>query len=129
MKITPKQYGILLYQMTKDLKEGELPGVLKSFVLYLVKGRELSKLPRIVSFFKEEFRKQEGILEAHIKSARPLSQNLVEKIKTMIGYERVHISTSVDPSLVGGFTLHYNDTVIDASVRSQLRELTATLQR
>ncbi|MCX8052371.1 MAG: F0F1 ATP synthase subunit delta [Armatimonadetes bacterium] len=67
-----------------------------------------------------------GIVKAEVTSAIPLTRSeeslLAEKLSRLTG-KRVELSTVVDLGVIGGVTVRIGDTVIDGSIRGQLRVL------
>jgi F-type H+-transporting ATPase subunit delta len=71
-------------------------------------------------------------LVAVVESARPLSaqqsERLAVALKKIYG-KNVRIQADIDPTLVGGLTVHVGDEVIDGSVLRRLIEARAALTR
>lgn len=129
MRITPKQYGQLLYEITHEKKKQELEAILRDFVFLLVTNKSLSQLPRIIHFFKECFREVENIEEVEVVSARPLPHALLNRIKKTMPVDHVVFKNSIDPALIGGMIIKHNDTVLDESVQSAIAHLGAVLSK
>jgi F-type H+-transporting ATPase subunit delta len=108
-------------------KTGETVG---TFVLLLASKRREALLPDIISEFHRLRDVKTGVLNASAKSAAPFSpgqeKNLTGQLEKATG-KRVRLKVSRDPALVGGFTVQYEDTVWDASVKRQLELLGETL--
>jgi F-type H+-transporting ATPase subunit delta len=80
----------------------------------------------------DEFRKlvdtQTGRVNVYVSSARPMDEGshrlLIQKMQKRTG-RRVHINYTVDPRLLGGFVITYENTMLDCSTAgaiSQFRE-------
>jgi F-type H+-transporting ATPase subunit delta len=92
--------------------------------IILRKGRE-SGLDEIASEFINQYRTIKGISIVEITSAEPLSAETLEAIRTKLvssklTHGQVDFRTSVDPNLIGGFVISFEDKLYDASVRHQL---------
>lgn len=88
------------------------------------KGRE-NFLPEIANEFVEQYRKFKNISTVKVTSAKPLSADALDKIKTKLlasnsTSENVEIETQVDPSLIGGFVIEIGDKLYDSSVAHKL---------
>lgn len=110
---------------------GELDGEARSLVKVLVENRRLLLLPQVRELFEALRHEREGVLEAEIFSAFPLSD--AQKINVIADLERKfkrHISASVaiDPELIGGVKIIVGDQVIDASVRARLAAMETALK-
>lgn len=71
-----------------------------------------------------------GIIEAHITTAMELSPAKMEALKLYIAnrtQKEVIVTSEVNPKLLGGYIIRYGDTLIDASVSTQLKEIQKTL--
>ena len=91
------------------------------------KGRE-DVLPEIAKSFFEQYNEYKGITEVVVISAQPLNEDSLEKIKIKLVESgttkaNIHLVTRVDPTLIGGFILEYNNNQYDASVRGKLNKL------
>lgn len=68
----------------------------------------------------------EHIVHAQVTSAVPLTDEETALIARRLGEElgaTVNVSTSVDPSIVGGLVIRVGDRMIDGSLRTRLRGL------
>ncbi|HEB82707.1 MAG TPA: F0F1 ATP synthase subunit delta [Gammaproteobacteria bacterium] len=76
--------------------------------------------------------KAENKVEAEVISAYALSdeqqQALADTLKNKLGCD-VSLTATVDESLIGGVVIKAGDTIIDASMKSQLESLALTLGR
>jgi len=109
-----------------EILAGKTGETVTAFVLLLAtKGRE-DLLPAIISQFHRLRDEKLGILNARAKSAMDFSaeqeKNLVARLEQSTG-KKVRLTVGSDPALVGGFTVQYEDTVWDASVKRQLERL------
>ena len=127
MKITPKQYAISLYEITRDAKKEESSELIKSFVNLLRFNNNLSMEKRIIEEYQKYCRKQKGISKVRIKSGEKLSPEIVSDIvKHFAG--QVELEEEVDPNLIGGISVEIDDdTLIDGSVRKKLEDLRQTI--
>lgn len=101
-----------------------------NFLRLVVENKRLAALPEIARLFEEMKAAEEGVLEARITTAYPLSDAqlaaLVARLEGRFGH-KVTATQEVDPELIGGVVIHVGDEVLDASVRGKLAELAATL--
>ena len=68
---------------------------------------------------------EKGIATASLISAAPMP-TLEKKLLALLhdkGYTEVDFTTTVDPSLIGGFILQIEDQRLDASLASQLKQI------
>jgi len=93
--------------------------------LCTTKGRE-DILPEIIQQFKKLRDDKLGLLKAEVRIATQMSdeqqQLLIQQLNQRTG-KSVRLDIKQDPSVLGGFTVQYEDTVLDGSVRHQLELL------
>jgi len=95
--------------------------------IILKKGRE-SGLAEIASAYIHQYREIKGISIVDVTSAETLSAETLESIRrklidSKLTHEQIEFKTKVDPSLIGGFVISFEDKLYDASVRHQLDQL------
>jgi F-type H+-transporting ATPase subunit delta len=104
---------------------GKIDSLTESFIqIILRKGRE-SNLPEIATEYINQYREIKGISIVEIVSAEALSTETLESIRkklvdSKLTHSHVEFLTSIDPTLIGGFVVSFEDKLYDASVRHQL---------
>jgi F-type H+-transporting ATPase subunit delta len=107
-----------------------LDGHQRNFVRVLAANERLGVLPEIVEVFEAQRNAHEGVLDARIASAYPLSQQQVDDVVATLEAKygrKVKATVSVDGDLIGGITIRIGDEVIDTSVRGKLAQLADAL--
>lgn len=103
----------------------------KNLVAVLVENGRLSLLPQIHTLFERLRAEQEGVLEAEIAAAFPLSEaqqkDLINRLESRFK-RKVTARVVVDPELIGGVKIVAGDVVIDASVQGRLQDMASTLK-
>ena len=99
---------------------------LKFVVLLIKKGRE-GALPEIARAVIARYRQIKNIREVKITTAtalsEPVKQALIDKIKSEIPDQQIELTTAVREQLIGGFVLETDNTVFDASIARDLRDI------
>jgi F-type H+-transporting ATPase subunit delta len=102
----------------------------KNFIKVLVAACRLQYAPQIAELFEAKRADAEGIIDVQVSSAYELDQaqqeSIAKGISARLG-KKVNISTTIDESLIGGAVIRAGDSVIDASLRGRLRELSNQL--
>ena len=99
-----------------------------SFINIVVdKGRE-ELLPDIASAFEEQYRKHNHISSVKLITAQPMSEAALNEIKSRVlnstaTDDKIEVEVSVNPDLIGGFILEFDNKRYDASIRSKLQGL------
>jgi len=122
MKLSPKGYGKVLYEITKDEKGKNLEKMTKQFFLLLAHDQMLSKINYIIAEFVEYAKEMSGIVRLEITGARKLDQAEVKKISKHFG-DKVEAETVVDKSILGGVKVKSKNTIMDASLKTQIHRL------
>jgi F-type H+-transporting ATPase subunit delta len=118
------------------LFEGKLSEITYKFLLLIIrKGRE-SVMPEIVNEFIVQYRKINNIVPVKVTSAVKLDDEAMASIEkrlfdtgTLDG--KLLMSNVVNPEIIGGFQIEFEDKLIDASIAHKLdllkRELNINL--
>lgn len=94
------------------------------FVRLLIrKGRE-AVLPEIIKAAVEQYKRFKQIHVVSLTTAteigEDLKQSLISKLRSETAYQNIEIQTKVDPSIIGGFVLEVENSLIDASIAYDL---------
>lgn len=95
--------------------------------LLVNKGRE-GYLPEIAAEFVDQYKTLQKITTVKVISAAPLSEGVLADLKSRllksgITNPNLEIESSIDPELVGGFVLEFDNKRYDASIANKLAEL------
>jgi F-type H+-transporting ATPase subunit delta len=97
-----------------------------NFLNVLLEKNRQYLLKRIAREYKDLDDEKEGIRGVTVTSARPVSTELEQefrtKLETALGTS-IRLTVEVDPSLLGGIIIRYEDMVLDGSIRNRLKEL------
>ncbi len=109
-----------------EIFKGTVGDLTLKFILFLAsKGRE-ALLPGIIRQFYLLRDERLGILDVKTRSAVPMTkpqeQELISQLEKTTK-KKIRLGGAIDASLKGGFTVQFEDTVWDASVRHQLEVL------
>lgn len=98
--------------------------------LLVQKGRSLDAAA-VADAFNELADAHEGIAHAQITTAVDLDQSQVTHIEQQLSTslnKKVQAVAEVDPSIIGGIVVRVGDRMVDASVRTRLKQLRKELQ-
>lgn len=121
-KLTPRQYGKILYELTKDLSKKDLEKAVKTFFDFVVHDQAVKKIEAIMKEYTVYARKQEGEEDVTVISAFPLTQEIIKEIKKKFG-EKITLNHEEDTTLLGGLIIKTEDKIFDASLRGQLQKM------
>ncbi len=107
--------------------------VYSRFAALLVEKRRLALLPAIADVYRGLLDRENGVVRVTVRSARPLPAATLERIGVThaaeVGARRAIVSSSVDPALLGGFTLLAGNVRGDWSIAGRLARLRGELSR
>ena len=103
----------------------------RNFLRVLIEGDRIGLLPEIRALFETLKDEADGVARAQIISAFPVDDAQLATLRR--GLERrfgrkIEATVSVDPALIGGAKIIVGDTVIDASVQSELQAMANQLR-
>ena len=108
------------------LSPAPLSRSLTDFLRLVLRHRRESCLYIMFLSFMELYRERHNIREAELITASPVGQEIEESLRRKIqdwSHCTVNFRRKVSPALIGGFVFRMGDTLIDASISSQLRVL------
>ena len=105
--------------------EGADPAVLNFFEL-LVEKHRMPVLFRIRRAYDQLWEHENKLLPVEITSAIKLDDEIAKRIGDQIGQQtgqRVELTKTVDPDIIGGLVLRVGNSILDASIRNRLENL------
>lgn len=129
MKISPQQYAQALLEALGQSNPKDHDLVLENFVKILAQNGDVGLYHEIAKNFRTLEAKEKGIHEVEVTFAREIHQNqqILQKLNEIV-QGKVEFKTKIDEGIVGGVVVKVDDTLIDASVKSQLDELNRSLK-
>ena len=106
-------------------------GLTTKFLGLLAEHRRLFALPEIVKAYGAMLAEHKGEVGAELVSAVPLSEEQVAKVKDQLSGtigKQITLSARVDPGLLGGLVVRVGSRMLDASLRTKLRQLELVLK-
>lgn len=101
------------------------------FLKLLAENHRTPMVAAIADAFVLYFRQERHIRRVEVISAAPLDPTLLARIKSLVEAhlhgDSMEFSTSVDPTLVGGFVVDIDNERLDASISRRLKELRQSL--
>ena len=122
--VNPDKKGTIF----KKIFEGKFDPLTMSFInIILKKGRE-NYLGDIADEFVAQYKTLKHISTVKLTTTVPLTAASLEAIKKQLQSssatdEKIEIQTAIDPDLIGGFVIEFDDKLYDASVAHRLDQL------
>lgn len=108
------------------IEELSLSRPLANLLRLIISERRWEVFPSIVDEYHRGRAKQEGLREAVITTANPLSGKMRSRLVGALerqGKGPLSVKWRIDPSIGGGATIQLGDTLIDGSIRGRLQRL------
>ena len=115
----------------RAFKESWSP-IVRSFLRVVVSFGRAELLGDMVRAFQHEVDLDQRRLRVTIRSARPLPESLLERLRQALSSregKQIEFTTELDPTLLGGVQIVLDHRVVDASVRRGVTELRQQLKR
>ena len=100
--------------------------VLSKLLVLLAERDRLVLLPDLLSAYRERIQIIQNVVRAEVTTSTPLAPERAHQIERSLADatgRTVHLSTRVDPSIVGGIVTRIGSTVYDGSVTNHLRRM------
>ena len=123
----------------RDEKSAQVEALLKSKVspitlnlcTTLAGNAKLNDLPKVASTYEQLMKAKRGQVDAKIISADELTATQSKQIAAAIkastkDAKDVVISTTIDPTIIGGIQVQIGDQFLDLSIKSRIEEISRT---
>jgi F-type H+-transporting ATPase subunit delta len=121
--LSREDQGKALAALAERAGFGELT---KKFLGLVAEHRRLFALPEVIAAYRAMLAEHKGEVGAELVSAVPLQEEqvrtLARQLSTAVGKE-VMLAARVDPGLLGGLVVRVGSRMLDASLRTKLRQL------
>lgn len=105
--------------------------IMSNFLNLLVQKKRAEILPEIAEEFQIMVNEEKNIVHGSVVSAVELNSDLQAKIQATLEKltgKKVELSTSVDPTIIGGIIAKVGDLVLDGSIKAQLAGLNDSIK-
>jgi F-type H+-transporting ATPase subunit delta len=113
------------------LAQARFTPIVSKLVTLLADRDRLVLVPDLLAAYRDRLLDFRGVVRAEVTTATPLDAGRTEAIRQGLASltgRTVRLSTSVDPSIIGGLVARIGSTVYDASVTRQLERMRETLE-
>ena len=125
----PKQER--LHIVDEALRDQVHPYVL-NFLKLLVERGAVYEFESCESAYRESYQADHQISEAHVTTAKPLSdaqrEELIAKLRKMTG-KQIKLTENLDPSLLGGVLLEMDGRRYDNTIRHRLEDIRQAIRQ
>ncbi|HEV7885761.1 MAG TPA: ATP synthase F1 subunit delta [Solirubrobacteraceae bacterium] len=122
-------------QEKKDSLKGLLDGAdetLINFLELLIEKHRMPVIFRIRRVFDKHWEQAHHVLPVQIATAIELDEDVTRKLGDRIAEttgEKIELTATVDPDILGGIVLRVGNSILDASIRNRLDNLRKAVAR
>ncbi|MBP6431601.1 MAG: ATP synthase F1 subunit delta [Ferruginibacter sp.] len=125
--VSPIIKGDVKGKIINSITTGRISNLSEMFIKLLVnKGRE-SNLPEIAEAYITQYNTINNIRRVKVTTATPMSDELRNSILAKVQAEgtaaKIEMETAVNDDLIGGFVLETENTLVDASILRDLKDI------
>ena len=125
-KFTPKQYAQALYEAVQETRDHDV--VLDNFVKVLAQNGDLGKQAEIEAEYLKLEMEAKGIKQVSVTFAQEHNTKILDDLNSVVK-GKAEFQKNIDEGIVGGVVVRVDDTLIDASIRTQLTNLNSQLKQ
>ncbi len=115
------------HQITDSLaKRLNLASPPHKLLLLLADRDRLTMVPDVLDVYRERVMEHQQVVRAEVTTAAPLTPDRVAQLQRSLADitgRKVEMTTTVDPSIIGGVVTRIGGTVYDGSIATQLAKL------
>lgn len=121
---TIEEYARALLLAVQESRPEDYELIIENLVALLSKNGDLEKLSEITAEFEHLLKNEQMPTQVQSTFAREVTRNkvILDELNAVAG-ARLEVHSQVDDELVGGMVLRVDDTLVDASVKSQLERM------
>jgi len=102
------------------------------FLKLLIKNKRISFIRDMALSYLKQYRLENQIYLVNITSAATIERQELDRLVSLVQKQlptdaTIQLTESVDPSLIGGFSISIDNTKLDASIKNQLKQLRSNL--
>ncbi len=127
MNLKPKQYAQAFYGALKGKDEKQIRNIIDNFARVLVNNQDTTKKSKIIEKFNDIWNQENNITEARVITSVNVDKGILEALNSYISQKtqanKVKIENQLNKDMLGGVIIRYEDKIIDASLKSRVKEL------
>ncbi len=127
MNLKPKQYAQAFYEALKGKDEKQIRNIIDNFARVLVNNQDTTKKSKIIEKFNDIWNQENNITEARVITSVNVDKGILEALNSYISQKtqanKVKIENQLNKDMLGGVIIRYEDKIIDASLKSRVKEL------
>ncbi|MDD3284314.1 MAG: ATP synthase F1 subunit delta [Patescibacteria group bacterium] len=127
MKVGPKKYSQLLFEITKDKSPDDIKVEIEKFTKLLIKKNQIKNQNKIIENFISIYNSENNIVNVEVETANPITKEVLSHIETFIakktGAKKIEFENKINKSLISGAIIKYGDRILDNSFKTKINNL------
>lgn len=102
---------------------GKLQALTLNFLSVMIDHDRGMFLPEIIKRYRQLYRAYQGYRTVEVTVAQPMNDEQMEKLSRELAealHAKVDLDVHVDPSIIGGVVIRYDDKMVDNSIKGRL---------
>ena len=136
MRVQPKQYAQLLYELTEKTDDPQkLDILLAKFVDSMKQQQDQRKLEQVITEFQRIFQEKQKLVLAQVVTASPMASAQRSQLKDVLAkkyqttVDKVELEETIDHSMTGGLVVKVGNEVWDSSIQQKIERLKSQLSK
>ncbi len=127
MRFSAKQYAYILYETTTGKNTG---GAFEAFMTLVKKHKQTRMLERIGRAYEKLLLQNDALPEVVVRTREALSGEIKKEVSAKFNLPAsIPVREIIDPSMIGGLSIKYNNMLFDFSLQTRLAKLKRQLIR
>jgi F-type H+-transporting ATPase subunit delta len=109
--------------LVRKVLTGKLQALTLNFLSVMIDHDRGMFLPEIIGRYRQLYRVYQGYRTVEVTVAQPMNDEQMEKLSRELAealHAKVDLDVHVDPSIIGGVVIRYEDKMVDNSVKGRL---------
>lgn len=119
------------HELIKDIFGKNISDKILNFLFIIIDKRREDSIMDIVEEYNTLFKEYKNILEIEAITAVPMEEKAKDRLKLALKskfHKEIHLSNSVDDSIIGGVLLKMDQKIIDSTLRGHLKEMETVIK-
>lgn len=125
MRLSSKDIARAIFKLALRYPE-KTKEIAKQTYLYLLKRKKIRLLPLILKQLSEIEKEERSVKEVEVITAHPIKNQLKKQIEETLS-KKIRFKERIDPEILGGIIIKYDNFVIDGSIKRYLESLKESL--
>lgn len=133
MTPTISQYATALEELSTEKGSLKATELAENFIAFLKRRGEKKKLGAIVAYLEKKEREKRGEINVRVITAHEVSKGAKEKLEAkaakLFPGKKVELRYETDKDVIGGALFRTDETLYDATLSTELKELKKRLKK